>query len=163
MKKKVFSLVLCMIFHYAYGQTDSLGGLKLNRKYKILFIVISPGKNAIATENLFIKPAAVDSLDFLSPGNSEQICKIMKVAQVWVVKPALHTIFLDLNKIFNIYNIKRKNQHLPIRIDNWIIDEPETLMIDKSEILGVKIIYSSKYKLIDIKTRHPIIYPTQNK
>jgi hypothetical protein len=102
-------------------------------------------------------------LDFLSPGNSEQICKIMKVAQVWVVKPALHTIFLDLNKIFNIYNIKRKNQHLPIRIDNWIIDEPETLMIDKSEILGVKIIYSSKYKLIDIKTRHPIIYPTQNK
>lgn len=156
---KYIALTLLPFFHNCYSQEirQNTTGFKLSPKERILYIVTYPGKSPVATENLIINSSDIDSLYILPFSKSDDICRIMNIGQVWVVKPRLFLTFFNIIDVFNRYNIDKSRQHLPIRVDNWDIDAPETLIIEESEIIGVKIFHDTNDKFISIETRHPLI------
>lgn len=158
MKKHLLLLLLFALTHLCYGQADKLQGDTLNPKQKILFILTRDGKASIATENLIIDAKDIDSLYEIPLNRSVEVRKAMKVNSILVVVPHLFTSLLTLNDIFIQYKVKEENQHLPVRIDNWVRENPESIIIEKSELLEVKIItYKEKPYFINIITRQPLV------
>jgi hypothetical protein len=157
MRKQILLIILALaLIKASYGQTDSISGLRLDEQHKVLCIINYPNKAPVATVNLIIDPKDVDSLFIVPPDQSAEICKFMKVSYVLVIRPSLLVPLLTLGDVFQRYYIRSEDQHLPVRIDDWITDNPETLIIDLNEIVSVVVVKKDGVdSVIDIVTQHP--------
>jgi hypothetical protein len=157
MGKQISIIILALaLVKASYAQTDNISGLRLDEQYRVLCIINYPNKAPVATVNLIIDPKDVDSLFIVPRNQSAEICKFMKVSSIWVVRPSLLVPLLTLGDVFHRFYIRPEDQHLPVRIDDWIIDNPETLIIDLNEIVSVVIVKKDGVdSVIDIVTQHP--------
>jgi len=157
MRKQILLIILAItLIKASYGQTDSISGLRLDEKHKVLCIINYPNKAPVATVNLIIDPQDVDSLFIVSPDQSAEICKLMKVSIIVVIRPSLLVPLLTLGDVFQRFYIKPEDQRLPVRIDDWITDNPETVIIDLNEIVSVEVVKKDGIgSFINIVTQHP--------
>jgi hypothetical protein len=129
---------------------------------KALYILKPYNKPPIATENLIISAIDIDSLTDITI-QSRELSKLLKITLVFVLKPRQDIVFYSLDQLLSLYHITRQDQNLIIKVDNYNIDYPETLLADENEILNVEIDKSTEFPFINIKTRHPYIKPKHSK
>ena len=88
----------------------------------------------------------------------------MRVSGIWVIRPKAGIVFYRLTDIFNYYNVDRENQNLPVRIDNWIVENPESIVVEKSEIVFVGVNRNPEgIDFINITTQHPLVANKRDK
>jgi hypothetical protein len=157
MKSKIWILsIFLTATHLCWGQANKGRNDTLSNPIKILYILTLPNKPPIATENVIVAPVHIDTLYDIT-NKSIELSRILGVSHVWVLRPRYHTQFFSLNQILNLYQFNKEDQTLPIRIDNWVVDYPETILAEENEIVNVEIVNNRISNFIDIKTRHPFI------
>ena len=139
------------------GQKN-LRGDTLDDKFKILYIIKGLGTVPKVTENFIFDTGNVDSVSNIPNGRTVEIRKELKVSIIVILSTKIDVKFLTLNEIFNTYKIPEEDQKLPIRIDNWIVENPETIIADQSEIVFVGVNKNPEgINFINITTHHPLI------
>jgi len=151
MKKKIYLTSILFIMAYlCFAQTYQVPSDTIKTKFKFLYIIEFADKPPIATENAFINEMRVISRDELPDSSSREICHLLKIDGVIILKLMPKTKVLTLNELFDLYKIKTKYKKPIIKLDDETIDYPETLLISQSELDGVKIVNSRKGYYINI-------------
>ncbi len=88
---------------------------------------------------LILDPRMMESITVYKDSNAVSKFGEMGRHGVIIIKPTAHTTFLQIEKIFEKYNIPNVDRKLRICINKTLIPEPELILIEESEILDVKI------------------------
>jgi hypothetical protein len=107
----------------------------------------------------------IDSIYDLPYNDRHELCKILGVLTIWVVRPKPDAKFLTFEEIVNKYNIEIKDRTLPFRIDDWPVDYPQTILADENEIVELDKNTNLKGDIIfiDIITKHPRVIEKHRK
>jgi hypothetical protein len=149
MKKKIYiTSIFFVTAHFCFGQTGHLPvDTFVLRHFKYLYIVEFSDRTPIATENSFIYP---DSFDVVPKSQSSAICKLLKIDDIVILKVGPKTEVLTLNGLFNRYKIPAQYRNWPVRVDDEIVNDPETMLISTEGIDQVKIQKAPKSRCINI-------------
>ncbi len=141
MKKAIYLAGIFLLNTYlSFGQANNLSKDTIKTKFKFLYIMRFADKVPVATENNFIDPMKVDSMDAVPDSASKEICRLLKIDGIIVLKIAPKTKVLTLNDVFDLYKIQSRYRKLLIKVDDRVRDYPETILISKNQIDEVKIV-----------------------
>ena len=135
MNRKIYlTLVFLAIVNLCFCQNSGKG--KTN--FKFLYVVSFQNKPPVTTGNAFIAPSGIDSM-YASP-RYQDIYGLFKADQIAHIRVKPAAELLTLNKLLNIYGIGEKYRKVAVKLDDDILDHPETILISKSQIEKVKLI-----------------------
>jgi len=155
MKRKIFILpVFLIIANMTYGQFSNSQVDTTRNPNKILYVLILPNKPPVATENVILAPVDIDTLYDIT-NVSMKLSGLLRVSNVWVLRLSAYAQLFSLNQILNLFDIKKEDQNLPVRIDDLIVDYPETILAEEREIIKIEIVNNKDNPFINIKTRNP--------
>jgi len=141
MPRKIYLVgTFLMILTLCYAKTNQTSNDTVRTKFKILSIVRFHDKPPIATANAFIDELRIASREDVPSALSLEICHLLKVDGVIVLKLLPKTKVLTLNEVFDIYKIQTINRKLIIKVDETVLDYPETLLVSQNQIEKVEII-----------------------
>ena len=153
-KRNYITGIFFAICHLCLGQTNGMpADTFVLRHFKYLYIVQFSDRPPVATENVFIDPLKIENIDRLPDVQCSAICQLLKIDGVVVFKMRPDTKVLTLNEVFNIYKIPAKYRTLSVRIDDEMINDPETTLISLNEIGRIQILKSLKTYYINITSK----------
>jgi hypothetical protein len=116
--------------------------------HKSLKIIIFDDNRSVCTQNEFIDPTKVVSGNLMPDSSSKEVCQLLNVDVVIVLKLKPGTKLLTLNNVFNLYKINLNDRNLPVEVDEKKVDFPETMLISQNQIDFVKVINHRKISII---------------
>src|SRR6185437_3452906 len=151
MKYKVFlTAIFFLATHLGSGYAVNLASDTTKQKFKFLYIVKFNNRRPFATENAFIDPRELDSIEDVAYPKFAEDCHLLEVDNFLVLKIHPNAKILTLNEFFNLYKVQDKYRNFSIMVDNELIDYPETILISKNQIDNVKIIKDIRGNYISI-------------
>jgi hypothetical protein len=167
MKKKIyFVMILLGLGRTVFCQSKYSQKSESKTKFTFLYVVDLSGRRPVVTENAFIAPSEKDTTFRLSRQASEQIRGLLKIDEIIYVKVKPAAKIITLSQVFHLYKIGEKYREYPIIIDDQMIEDPETLIISKSQISKVSVvkIRDSYYISIILKGYYEFIkkYPPKD-
>jgi hypothetical protein len=151
MKKNVYTIMVFMVIaHFCFGRAKNILADTLKADPVFLYILNFSDGSSVVTKNAFIDPQRTTSWYHLSDSASKEVCKLLKVDMVYVIKLMPGTRVLTLNELFDFYGIAYKFRKLSIRVDDDVISYPETILISRNQIDNVKVVNGTKGQFIRI-------------
>jgi len=137
MIRKIFVLIIFLATSYLCSAKAANVIQDSVKKYKKFYIVEQEGKEPIATRYLFLDPKKIADLSSVSDASNAELSKLLKVDFVITVKFDPGTKLLTLNELLKIYQIKLADWSLPVKVDDEIIDSPQTMLIAQNQVSKV--------------------------
>lgn len=119
-------------------------------RLKDLYIVKFPDKAPTLTLNCFISWAEAANVEVLPDAETKTVCKQLDVDHVLVFTVESRAQIVTLNQIFVSYKIPLSYQNLQVKVNDKVIQHPETILISKSQIESVKVRKGQKNRYIHI-------------
>jgi len=139
--KNVFMLlfVMCFITNHSLSQKrDSLSVTKYNDIHFLYIIKLNNAKSIIS-ENIVVSANQVKSLEMISRFECIRRFGVLTPSGAAIIKLNPYAKLLLLNRIFEKFHIDPNNIS-KILIDGMYVETPETIVIEESEIAGVKVL-----------------------
>ncbi len=151
MKRKYYLMVfILVIVKISFAQTTKFSGDSVKTKLRFLYIINSHDKAPTTTENAFIAPSQKDSTYRLQSSLCDEICTLLKINGIIVIKIKRGVNLMTLNEVFELFNVQNKFRRSKIIIDDDVIFFPETILISREVIDKLTIVKSGNNYSIKI-------------
>src|SRR6185312_5093552 len=150
-KTKNFTISIILVStNLCLAQHRNLSSDTLLHRIKVMYILNFPDKMPVMTENAVVDPQKVEGMDNLLDSGSVNIANLLHVSLISVLKIKRGTRLLTLNEVFNSYSIPPQCRSWPIKLDDEVIDYPETLFISQNQIDNVIVVKQGKNRFVRI-------------
>jgi hypothetical protein len=154
MGKKIFILSIFLAnVYFGFAETRHIRLVRdTGNNYKKLYIVEFDDRPPIITRYLVLDPQRIANISSMSNESNAELCKLLKIDFVMVIKFQPNTKLLTLNDVLELYKIEITDWNLPLVIDDKKIDYPQTLLIARNQIEKITVMKGAGGAFIQITT-----------
>jgi hypothetical protein len=148
-QKTLIVISLLLGINRGFSQSNS-NDISYKKNVQFMYIISLNNTPPIVTRNAYLSPSEKDTSYVLPSSINRELCKLLKVDRFIFIKMKSSAKVLTLSQVFDAFKISNSNRKLKVKVNDDLLDNPETLLISCKEIGVVNVVRNSKLSYVHI-------------